>query len=270
MTDEKFNISHTKLSSFRRCLQQYHWKYIDGYYPPATPNQDRGTAGHRGLAEWYRSHDPEQALKKAWEFWSGMGYDQEHPEWIWLQEALIRYFDWSQANDKIEFMKEEMKFQIQLQIGLTTVTFTGYVDGVVKEDGRIWLLENKFYKKMDNSDQSLDIQSSLYLAACRIIELDATGVIYNKIRIGDSKIAKKEPVVRQRVYRNPKGLDRIMSELAIQTEAMLKYQEGGLPYRNPTSNCSWDCPFHSQCLDMNDDGIEPTEMLQKISQIRRQ
>jgi len=242
---------------------------------------DRGTAGHRALAEWYRSHNQENAIRSAWEFWSGMGYVYEDEEWGLLEAALLRYFVWSLESDEFSFLKEEYEFKIDLAIRTIPsyedvpaegypVVFNGFVDGIVEEKGRTWLLENKFYKRMDNSDKTMDIQSSLYMLATQILGMDVAGVIYNMIRIGDTKIAIKEPVVRRRVHRNPQGLDAILHELVIQAEAMVKFErEGGRAYRNPTKDCSWDCPFYAPCLSMMDDGIEPTDMLKKISVIRR-
>ena len=266
--EDKFGISHTKLKTFRRCLQQYDWKYVDGIYPPSNVGMDRGTAGHKALAVWHNEHDAGKSTQAAFEWWSGMGY-QEDEEWRLLLDALNRYYPWSTEHDEFQLVKDEYEFKIEFGTEEHTIIFNGFVDGIVEEKGRTWLLENKFYKRMDNSDKTMDIQSSLYMLATQLLGMEVAGVIYNMVRIGDTKIAITEPAVRQRVIRNPDGLERIQNELVYQAQAMLAYQEGGVPYRNSTKDCSWDCPFLSPCMSMMDDGLEPTEMLQRIATIRR-
>jgi|SRR3989304_1397430 len=284
MTDKPFNISHTKLATFRRCLQQYHWKYVDKYYPPSSIGQARGIAGHAALAEWHTTYDTDKSMQAAWDNWELAGYTQDE-EWQLLEDALNRYYIFSAEKDTFKIITAEKKFVLPLHtlvssgtssehlesVGIPSdIEFIGYIDGIVKDQETFWLLENKFYKRMDNSDLSMDSQVSLYLLAASIMDFKVNGVIYNIIRVADTKIAASEPVIRRKVYRNPAGLQHIKQEIIRQTQVMHKYhQEGGVPYRNPTKDCSWDCPFYQPCLSMTDDGQEPTQILQSITQVRR-
>lgn len=257
-----YNISHTKLSTFRRCLQQFHWKYIDHYYPKSSVGQIRGSAGHAALAEWHRTKDVNKSLEEAWKKWSSEGL-KEDDEWLLLQDILSRYFLWSLENDTFTIVQSEFEFKLEFENAAMPIILTGFIDGIVEEDGRIWLLENKFHKRASASNLSLDPQVSIYMLGALLNEIPAQGVIYNIVRVGDTKIAKTEPAIRSRLYHSSSGLARVSQEVYLQAIAMIKYEkEGGIPYRNPTKDCSWDCPFYTACLSMQDDGIESKSLLE--------
>jgi hypothetical protein len=277
-----FQISHTKLATFRRCLQQYHWKYIDGYYPPSTIGQARGTAGHAALAVWHREYAVDASLDAAWKVWE-LNLGTAGDDWQLLEASLTRYFDWSLNNhDNFKILQSEQEFQIEFEVPHytlpgkekgkitehTSVVLTGFIDGIVEEKGQIWLLENKFYKRMDRNPLDLDPQVSMYLLAANLLGYPAQGVIYNIIRVADTKIALTEPVVRRRLHRNLQGLDHIQEEMLLQVDRMIEYQKGGVPYRTPTKDCHWDCPFYSACILLTDDGLSPTNQLISITNIR--
>jgi hypothetical protein len=269
MSDTKpFSVSYSKMGTFRRCLQQYHWKYKGKFYPPSSMGQARGTAGHAALAVWHQTYVADDSMQKAWDTWSNAGYE-DNEDWKILEDALNRYFAWSASHDEFVLKVAEQKFDLDLMIGDVPVVLTGYIDGIVEEKGFLWLLENKFYKQMQNNDNPMDMQVSTYMLAAHKLNYDAKGVIYNKVRVTSSKIALTEPVVRSRQYRNAAGLERVEQDILCQIQAMLKYEEGGVPYRNPTNDCSWDCAFHAACLSMTDDGQEPGEILEKICNLRR-
>ena len=261
-----FGISYSKLATFRRCLQQYHWKYIDKNFTRASIGQSRGSAGHAALAEWYENHNAASALDAAWKFWEDQGLEQNE-DWIVIEECLKRYFDWSVENDSFELLASEQKFEIFYKD--LNVILTGYIDGIIKEDGQVWLLENKFYKAAQSSNLELDAQATMYLLAASLLGKNVSGVVYNIVRVADTKIAKKEPAIRKRLYRNPEGLARVQEEVVAQVKAMLRYEQEGVPYRSPTKDCHWDCSFYGACLSMQDDGQEPTEMLSKLCYIRK-
>lgn len=275
-TIKPYHVSHSKMSVFRRCKQQFSWKYRDHYFPPSSMGQARGTAGHAALGIWHVDYDAEKAREAAWQNWQNAGFSS-NDDWQQLDVALSRYFAWSIQHDEFKLKVAEQEFNIEYELAnepnkepsAIPFIFNGFIDGVVEEKGQIWLLENKFYKRMDNNDNSMDMQVSLYLLAAHLLGYNANGVIYNKVRVGDTKVAEKEPVVRTRLYRNPQGLDKIQNEVLIQVAEMMKFEkEGGVPYRNPTKDCSWDCAFFQACLSMTDDGQEPTEILKTIANLR--
>lgn len=285
MSSKLTQVSYTKLSTFRRCLMQYDRKYVRGYYPKSGIGQDRGTAGHAAVAEWHRSLDPQKALQAAWDSWSGNGHE-DNEDWGLLDRALQRYFSFSQENDHgWKLLGAEQKFEIVYEVptGATLfkegegsypetapVNFMGYIDGIVEEGGRTWLLENKFWKRVEENFLDMDAQVSAYLLAASACGFETIGVIYNIIRVGDTALCEREPVIRKRIYRSPYGLGAIEAEMVAQIQAMLRYhKEGGTPYRNVTKDCHWDCAFHQACLSLLDDGQENTVILENVCNPRR-
>lgn len=261
-SETAYNISHTKLATFRRCLQQFHWKYLDHYYPKPSIGQIRGLAGHAALAEWHRSGNINESVAAAWKKWSAEGLGEDD-EWLLLQDILTNYFIWSAEHDRFKILKSEFEFKVQFEGADMPIILTGFIDGIVEEDGRKWLLENKFHKRASVSNLDLDPQVAIYRLGAAINDIDTAGVIYNVVRVADTKIAKTEPALRARLYHSSAGLDKVSQEIFEQAKAMIKYeQEGGIPYRNPTTNCSWDCPFYAACLSMQDDGEIPTHLLE--------
>lgn len=266
-----YHISYSKLSQFRRCLQAYDWKYLQKFYPPSGIGQVRGTCGHAAMQVWHVNYDPQEAIQAAWDTWNANGYMEATPDWQMLEDALNRYFPYSKEHDTFKMIASEQEFNIDYQLADgTTVTFNGFIDGIIQDGSQQWLMEHKFLKQVDNGNKDLDHQSSLYLLAAQRLGYDVAGVLYNQIRMG-TKIAEKEPVLRRKVLRNKAGLDHIEQELLAQVKAMQTLEKGGGPiYRNPTKDCSWDCAFYTACLSMQDDGQQPTEILKQLITIRSQ
>lgn len=256
MTDsEERHFSHSSLATWRRCKARYKWTYVDNYTTPPSVGQTRGSAGHAALAEWYRTFNVDLAIEKAAAIYNEREIktgENLMEDWDLLELILKRYFRWSEENDEFDkVIALEQKFEFQLN-GHTVI---GYIDGVVQSGESLWLLENKFNKKVDTKALDIDAQVSLYMLACYKLGIDVRGVLYNIVRVAEGGIAAKEPVVRRKVYRNQEGLAMIEAETAVQLAEMSAYHKKNWPvYRNPTSNCSWDCGFYGVCLAINDDG----------------
>jgi hypothetical protein len=267
MVEKPFGVSYSKMACFRRCLQQYDWKYVQKFYPPSGLGQVRGSAGHSALAAWHKDYDADKSMQSAWDRWFSEG-QQDGPEWQILEDSLNRYFQWSSEHDTFKLLEAEKEFNIAYTIGEVPFVLNGFIDGIVEEDNRLWLLENKFFKRMDDSGLEMDAQVSTYLLAAHTLYPKVEGVLYNMVRVADTKIAITEPVLRKRIYRNPEGLKRIEEEILSQVRDMLAYQKGGEAYRNATKDCHWGCSFYGACLSMLDDGQNPRKILENLTMIR--
>lgn len=259
------SLSHTSMKAWRRCLQQYHWHYVNDYDPMPSKGQMRGSSGHAALAHWYmHNYDDDGAMNvaagKITEYEQLMAENYEE-DWQDMQIILPRYFTWARANDLFDSVIAcEQKFDISIN-GQSVI---GYLDGIVTVKGVQWLLEHKFWKSVRLKGLELDPQVSLYLLAARKAGYNVRGVFYNIIRTTIGGIAEREPVVRQPMYRNHEALKYIEAELGDQINQMQLYHElGGKAYRTPTEDCSWDCGFYNACLAINDDG-NPQPVLDKL------
>lgn len=266
-------LSHTSLSTFRRCKMRYKWGYLDNYAPLPSPGLMTGGTGHAALGAWYKALSEEKseeeaskiALKAASEKLTE--YEEQHEEtmddlWDNLAIILERYFDW--ALEKDDFAAYEIEYKFEIEIG--DFMLIGYLDGLVERDnGTHWLLEHKFNKRVSTKHLELDPQVSVYLLAARTLGFDIRGAYYNVVRTTIKGIAATEPVVRLPVFRNNEGLEQVVHEMVYQMEEMRSFHEanGEAAYRTPTRDCSWDCGFFHACLAVNDDG-DPTPALRAI------
>lgn len=252
------NHSHTSLSTWRRCKFQFYMKYKLGIYPRSSVGQNRGSAGHKALETYYSDpeRDPVKAIEAAWQDYSSGGEVTNREDWDLLERVLGRYFEWVSVENRDNFEVVETELRFELEIG--NYPFVGVIDGVVKDrSDKVWFLEHKFNKRVSTSHLDYDPQVSNYMLAGHLMGLDPIGVIYNIVRVGDGPTAIKEPVVRKRVFRNTEGLAYYASELLSQIEeieAFLKEETTVPPYRNLTSDCSWQCSFLNSCLEINDSG----------------
>lgn len=249
-------FSHSSLAAWRRCRYRYYLSYIRNYKPPSSIGQFRGTIGHTALAEWYISKgDDKSALKKASDLATNIELENKvdlSNDWNDLVQVLTRYFDWARANDHFEVIAVEKEYEIDID----GIKLMGFVDGIVRQHGGIWIMEHKFNKQVSTSHVALDMQISIYMLALKLLGYEPAGCMYNVIRMGEKGIAIKEPVVRKFVYRNPEGLRVIEYELGNQMKEVQRYnkEENLSVYRNPTKDCHWDCPYYTVCLSLNDSG----------------
>lgn len=273
MTQFERRLSHTSLSTFRRCKMRYKWGYLDNYTPPAGPALVKGGTGHVGLGAWYPAIANAKTFNKAKDIALKAAsdklaeYEREAENEmgdIWDDIAVIlpRYFDWALENDDFQAQEIEYKFEIELD----DFVLIGFLDGIVeRNNGTLWLLEHKFTKQVRVKHLELDPQISLYMLAARMSGFDIRGVFYNVVRTTLGGKAVEEPVVRLPVFRNNEGLEKIATETIYQMREMRKFHEqnGKYAYRSTTMDCSWDCGFFNACLAMNDDG-DPTPSLELL------
>jgi hypothetical protein len=246
-------FSHSMLSSWKRCKQRFQWSYVDGYIGPPSLGQARGSAGHAAMDHYYSNdRDIFSSLEIAYnKFVEILGPDYNEKEWDLLEMILIRYHNWAIENDKFEVLSTEEHFELDFPNGV----LQGFIDGVVKVKDSVWLLEHKFNKNAQTAHLDIDAQVSTYMLAAHLLGYKPTGVLYNIIRVSDGPTAKKSPVERRMVYRNPEGLQVFAREISDQMLEIKRHlAEGGFVYRNLNSDCSWDCPFLGVCLSISDMG----------------
>lgn len=252
-------VSHSMLATFRRCPYKFRLSYLDDYQTSSSLGLHRGSAGHAAMEYYYddRENVTEQAMVEyAWEHYAGRvnadhDLQMDPSEFDLLEAALRRYYPWAQANDKFKVLETEKHFEIELG----PYTLQGYIDGVVEEAGQVWILEHKFLKQVSTKHLPLDPQVSIYMLGALQLGLEPAGVMYNMVRMSSGPTAQREPVKRVRVYRNPEGLITFAQDLVAQADHInMMIDEDLTFFRNPTKDCTWDCPFNNVCLDITDSG----------------
>lgn len=256
--NQGMRFSYSMLSSWRRCRFRWYLQYIEGYITPTSLGQARGTCGHTALAYWYMrakrgKKAGQRAIGVAWDKWQSIWEDDgpDPKEFALLEEALTRYFDWAKANDDWNMVTAEFHFDNPLG----EFRLQGYIDGIVRKQDHVWLLENKFQKQARTAHLDLDAQVGVYMIGASLSGYKPVGVIYNIVRIGSGPTALKCPVERRFLYRSAEGLNAKIQEIHSQMKEMDQFKrQGGEIYRNETQNCNWDCGFYNVCLAMNEAG----------------
>ncbi|MEG0151640.1 MAG: PD-(D/E)XK nuclease family protein [Cellulosilyticaceae bacterium] len=112
-----------------------------------------------------------------------------------LHAMYTRFQMFAMIND-IEILEHEYRFNIKIAEDLDE-TMEGYIDGIVRFRGEIWLLELKTARAIDVSSCVFDSQLTTYLWACRHDEklkaYNPKGILY----IVNQKGIDKEPQVNK-------------------------------------------------------------------------
>lgn len=249
---DRINHSYTSLADWRRCRLRFYLSHVEGYEAPQSPGQARGFAGHRALAVYYTSQikNRKKRIQAAMDAAAEVYQFEEGFEM--LESALSRYWDWCPDQDKgWQPITTEYRFEVKLG----DVWLVGFIDMVIRWQGNIWLVENKFNQRVETAHLDMDQQVSTYMIGASLSGYSPIGVIYNIVRMGDGPTAIREPVVRKPLYRNPEGLSVKVNEIVAQAAEVEKFmRRGGTIYRNETKDCAWDCAFFKYCLALTDNG----------------
>lgn len=256
-------FSHTSMSCYRRCRYRFFLQYVEKLKSPPSLGMLRGSAGHKALAYWYTNQkDDEGALEIAYDVYTKeLGAEIPQEEWETTETVLRRYFGFA-ADDDWKFLAEEQFFDFSVEFEefrKQSIHFIGYIDGVIDTGNGIYLLENKFLKRVPSKVSMMDAQVSMYLLAAKMLELDVTGVLYNMVRTTTGKTAEKEPFVRKTIFQRDAGGLRYKYQEAVaqamEIQEWLKNPAQAL-YRNETENCSWDCSYYQICMSLTDSGSD--------------
>lgn len=183
----------------------------------------------------------------------------ELPDYELLELVMERYLNWAVEHDaNLATVATEVHFEIPLN---DRHVLNGFIDCVVRDKaGHLWLMEHKLWKRVATSHTIIDPQISAYVMGTRLHGIPVEGMIYNVVRMSNGPTARREPVSRHYVYRSKCGDDIVKEEIIRQADEMQRFleTEDKLPlvYRNPTSNCTWDCNYLKACVAYQDSGEE--------------
>lgn len=156
-----------------------------------------GSSYHNGVEEFFSSRDNDKAIKASQNYLKESKefeelckekekdyFEEISKNFELLEVMLLRLFKLFEEK-QIEFLDSEMKFE---ENGIR-----GFIDGLVKYEGKLYLLELKTAKSIATSHLSSDAQLKIYLAyAKKVLGLEVEGVIWIA---NAKKLAYKEPVI---------------------------------------------------------------------------
>jgi hypothetical protein len=282
MSDDD-HVSYSRLRTFKRCRQQWYYRYVDKLEPKIRPSVvGIGDLAHRAIAQYYKKHDWREAkaqFEKQYPDQDDLFYEILEENWEVVQRMMPNYIEYAEKEDK-KWFQEHIHVEWEFEVPIPTVTslrqgnwrpskkmFRAIIDMLVRDQQKNWWVwENKFIKQSPHNFEELeyDEQTFHYLWAVRetfrrpdVLKLSGVkleGVIFNLVR---HKPPMKDPntwVLRDKTYRTPEQVDNIGLEIALQAADLRRCEKAveakddtALIYRNFFWGCR-DCPYKQVCL----------------------
>ena len=167
-----FKVNQSKVKTYLRCRQAYHFKYVEGLRSKRTSRPLAfGTLMHEMIEDYVSGKDPLLRLKKIDPKRLSM-FQSERDKYgdilsaarDIMTEYMIHYED-----DGINYIKYKGSFAEHLfEMQLTKkIIFKGKIDTLCETgNGLRWLVEHKTFNQMPSEDQRWrNIQSAVYLHA---------------------------------------------------------------------------------------------------------
>lgn len=90
----------------------------------------------------------------------------------------------------------------------------------------------------------------------KIVDLEAMAKANNFTVLGERSSIQPGPLYeRHPVQRNSAQRRTQVQNIQRELIAMAPLRDNGVPYKNPTRDCSWDCPFYTMC-ELHDSGAD--------------
>jgi hypothetical protein len=236
-------LSPTRIQTFQRCKQRYHWTYEEKGEP--TGDQEalvRGSTYHEGMAAYFRDGDWQDIASAMWMELSGRTgmLDESQLQEFFLACRILRsYIQQDRDAWAAEGVEEWVEGSWVSPSG-DTIRLLGKWDLVAYSLGKRWIVDHKFSRNTSNGrvyDYSL--QAGMYLLQAQLTGREVEGVIFNLINYQTGKVQKKTVVLSKRF------LDNLRKELETISRDMQSYT----PVRSFSHTCPWECPFAVQCLE---------------------
>lgn len=189
--DGKIPVStHSMLKTFSRCPKQAQYKYAERLKPRMETSAPlkRGTWMHALLESYYKGEDWKATHRRFSSKFSEL-FDEEKDALGDLPTecaGLMRSYLWHWGADKNDPMHgwkvHEVEFTIESPLPNGHL-YRGKVDMLIEDEYGLWVVDHKTHKTLpDFEDRLLDMQSALYLWACRQNGIPVQGFIWNYIR----------------------------------------------------------------------------------------
>lgn len=195
---ETLTLSFSKAKVWRRCRQEFHYKYVDHLERklPAVP-LIRGNIIHELLATWMSGGNWREKLASYVDKYDRLFQEEKElygdlPSDI---ERIMENYVKKYQDDQMEYLAIELPFSVELIPG---VNFNGRIDSLVRDaDKGLWVMETKTHKRLPDDDVRLfNLQTVLYTWVVPQLEQfkgqKTKGVLWNYIRT-------KPPVIPERL-----------------------------------------------------------------------
>ena len=269
-------LSYTQLSTAQRCWTRFFWQYILGLRKVTpSPGLLTGSLLHEAYDTYMfkgrKAHDDaydkiDEMANEALE--AGVEQDVVHQTADTAQVTMGDYLPVADRIDQWELVlpngKKQGKcevngeYELQLSDGTTWPLFFK-LDALVRIDGHVYLLENKFSQRMESKGLLHDLQILLYQAVWNAMAKKKdriTGVIYNIVGVrgrkkdGDfsARRADTKLVIRETIHRGPEEEALCLKNAAAVAMDIKRQAKVESWPMNARKECDWDCDFVGMCL----------------------
>lgn len=185
-------LTYSALNCFRNCPRKYHLRYVQHLRRPERPDALAfGSVIHTALEQWYKTVGASDRLLRVLDLiddqFPGRKNDPEQRHRWHQARAMFEGYAARYPDEAFEIVEIEKQFTAEIRnpdTGRLSQTFVmaGKADGIVLQDGELYLLEHKTasYITADYLDRLwTDTQIALYCHYLRQIGYPIVGVIYN-------------------------------------------------------------------------------------------
>lgn len=197
MTDEIVSVSWSQVKTYRRCPQQWKYKYLDRLQPKERKRAPYlGNWLHRALETYHKDGDWRIGHREYLEEWNAL-FDEEREELSKkfgpLPDAvkrIIKSYIWYYKNDGWKVLAAEYEFDIligtfEVEGVRIEVHANGRIDLVVEDDeGLRWVVDHKSTGSIPdpNSFHAMDPQLMLYPVGAKPKFGNIAGIVYDYLR----------------------------------------------------------------------------------------
>lgn len=246
--------THTMWTMFRSCRKACEWRYVQHLVPlEENPALRFGSVIHRALEVWHRERDLVLALAEIDRSYPNRAQDEsERAEWH-NAIAMMRGYASRYPSEVFEVVHLEKCFEGPIVNPATGAcsrrfSFGGRIDGIVRLDGRYFVLEHKTTTRAVESYVEslwLNPQPAAYaIYAQRALGVPVAGVLWNvlaKARLQQAKGETEAEYLRRRqrlAAKNKSGVSTAARRLpesdeSFQARLAEKYAEPGMFRRVP-------------------------------------
>lgn len=188
-------INQSMVKCFRLCPNQFREKYVEGLLPRVDSKPlTRGKWFHALLEARYKDEDWKKVHKQWCRKFSEL-FDEEKEVLGDLPREmrdLMRSYEWHYKKEEEaggwEVLEVEKTIEVKLPDGRI---FKGRVDMLVRDRYGLWLVDHKTHKILPSLVQRmLDVQSPLYIWACRENDIPVDGFIWNYVKTKAPSVPK--------------------------------------------------------------------------------
>lgn len=270
-----FDLSNHSATVARSCWKKFEWMYVQNLEPIAKPiSMELGSILHQAFDMYYKGFPEDEVEDYIVEQFDNLIAEADPYREEDLKVAKFTalgawtYFP-KQWRDEYEEIQSEVRFKVPLCEG---VDFKGFIDGLVKKDGKWFIRELKTtglsFAQFERA-ANLSPQVTGYVYAMRKMGIDVKGIMYDFVKkpllrkgVNDTVDTYSARIVqdyakrpqyyfsRHFTYRTDQDIELFERDLLDLSEDIKDKLKTKKFYRNPNNciNYNTECPYKKVCF----------------------